>query len=1488
MAELPVHKERRDKLEGAMEAIENLSPEVRAIPEIKKSIDDIRSQIDDLKWKVQEDEYDRLKKPVESALKELSKDILKAKETLAKNATESANRDKIHVIENDLNSLPPDFVTDIRVKSIIDTIRAIFWQLNSDISLFDSKKSEVNTLLAQIRLLKPQFDFLVERKNDFETNKEVAKKYLAGKDIKSINDLCDIFRIGKWKVDDLVVIFAQMMLEWDGLTPTHIFNFYVKFKDVDKKTAQEKDIQKWVEEIKNQDTYDKVKGTKVIGTMPPDMERAIETELLWPNILKMMSVASEKYQKEMNAYLKWEDTGESLNELGFTDHDWFSLNDDAGEELKLTNQQQKLVFLEAYTTLLAAIIKAGNKPAAIPGILDKISDYIPSSSMLWWIGGGALIGSALLAIFYKIFANTPFSRAVDLWWMATKISGRALKEFLIRIESNFEGNMDAKTGPLNADTRNYILGNIQLIHARMNLSEGEIVIFEGDEYGRLTVKEGEKRIRAIKAAVWSAEIVKRRRPGDTEKEPKKKSSRFVISQVDPTNELASKDSQINLRLIQYIQDMSRSPSNGLGMILRPNTRYLEQDLWKFLAWDAIRAAELAVPIAAASLISPLAWFPGLFALPSVRRTFWGAVWRIPETQYSGFYIQEGGERMRTFISNNKAQEMLKRVGELLLKDPAINKLTCSVEDINDGLDFLKQFVDPSNESSSSNPSIYSETEVYEKIRSALLNQRWQSMTRLELRLHIIRSVYLLRNHSGTLPHDQVDTFLRGITEHRFSHNNTHDYVDNLYKKIIAHKENKLPPREMDLLSREIQFLYEWHWIMTTSLSGGNSTDIVFPWLDPHVDRLSEPDIDTLMNSALQWMQQTNDTRTKNTRVTREEFAEYIVRQLGTSRPPIGYTLFDRFDTLWSWDFLRREGLDPLKDQIRSGDVATMAELETVFKRLIGKSDLTALSPQEQEWLRLLSDRFHTFEAEQKWKFHPNDIFDAAIDRKTALTNYVNLLKEPTMRCVTLAEVWSTAYSNASWSWQPVESIIESDFNTHWNTWIAAKINAITTDFDHDNALDDDVLESVRKILPKTDTWVRETLCTHIRDVLLTVASESDESKVSRPQREKALQILESDLLSGLPKDAKKKLPDLITQQKQAIKDQDTAKEKMQFATELLQLKTTITNDPLADNLVETDEKTLVKPLFVTALEKCDPAQRLDLINHFTAELQKIASDQDMNKRVFREEALWLLETQIMPNLGKTSRWQLQAYITMQRTDIVNQELAQFKTEITLDPLEDKLEAKVSEILDKSESHKYNDIQKADIIDHFWKELKKIASDQNPGKRALREEALGLLETKIMPHLTRTPKGDLGDYIKIQRESIEALERTITRRKENALKLSETLATTLPKGSPEEKKQALLKLTEGDTLTPAQKGIIREFFPEGSTDEVTQNMIDGCVHRLIYATQEIRGIDQIVEGHRLLQADQATLTQINIQLNTAHIAQIEAEVNENVNAHIHRK
>jgi hypothetical protein len=88
---------------------------------------------------------------------------------------------------------------------------------------------------------------------------------------------------------------------------------------------------------------------------------------------------------------------------------------------------------------------------------------------------------------------------------------------------------------------------------------------------------------------------------------------------------------------------------------------------------------------------------------------------------------------------------------------------------------------------------------------------------------------------------------------------------------------------------------------------------------------------------------------------------------------------------------------------------------------------------------------------------------------------------------------------------------------------------------------------------------------------------------------------------------------------------------------------------------------------------------------------------------------------------------------------LQREVEQLKNDITDDPLEDEVESRFTDTMKKCGDRS---IQGLELIKHFERELKVVASSQDPQRQMLREEALQLLELHIMPRLTRTPKAEL--------------------------------------------------------------------------------------------------------------------------------------------------
>jgi hypothetical protein len=111
----------------------------------------------------------------------------------------------------------------------------------------------------------------------------------------------------------------------------------------------------------------------------------------------------------------------------------------------------------------------------------------------------------------------------------------------------------------------------------------------------------------------------------------------------------------------------------------------------------------------------------------------------------------------------------------------------------------------------------------------------------------------------------------------------------------------------------------------------------------------------------------------------------------------------------------------------------------------------------------------------------------------------------------------------------------------------------------------------------------------------------------------------------------------------------------------------------------------VEKRFPETLTKCDPSQKQDLLTHFSDALKAIASDTTKSNSD-REEAMGLLEKEIIPHLTRTPRADLVTQIAAQRENIrqqeVSAEIAQLKTDITADPLEDKVEIRFGEVISK--------------------------------------------------------------------------------------------------------------------------------------------------------------------------------------------------------------
>jgi len=235
------------------------------------------------------------------------------------------------------------------------------------------------------------------------------------------------------------------------------------------------------------------------------------------------------------------------------------------------------------------------------------------------------------------------------------------------------------------------------------------------------------------------------------------------------------------------------------------------------------------------------------------------------------------------------------------------------------------------------------------------------------------------------------------------------------------------------------------------------------------------------------------------------------------------------------------------------------------------------------------------------------------------------------------------------------------------------------------------------------------------------------------------------------------------------------------------------------------------------------------------------------------------------------------------------DIVKFKETIARNPLELGVKANFKRAISQL-SGPERDV----LVGEYILSLKNVSQDIR-NTPADRKSALSALENSILTWaIPLAEKRELAKFIQIQREADEAMEQTIQRRRIEAAQLATKINTLFqwinvdPKAPEADKlkaqRDALITLLEDDTISTGQKEVIWEFFPEGSDEAVTQNTITGCVHKMIYVSQDVWGDiwEQITNAHSRLLADTAAIKQINTQLEAAHIANIEATVNDNVN------
>ncbi|MFA6080606.1 MAG: hypothetical protein WC753_03980 [Candidatus Gracilibacteria bacterium] len=1530
MSELPVHKYRRDKLEGAIKGIDKLSPEIKANPEVSEAIKEVRKQINELKGKVQEENYDELKRPTEASLSDLNKSIKKAENEISSKAAEGLNMLKIDSIEKEINSFPVEFKNAPYVKNKIDTIFGTFLELKNTPSLYDAKKKGITDLVHELRGLKhiveaqfnelnsleknfkslspeissdsrikpliadifgeinylrgkvgsdeynkdkindklkayksvePFVNSLSERNRTFEKFQKQAREFVGSKGPKNAEILYDFFSLDKEDVGDaekLAASLAQMMLEGDGLTLTQILKFADTYKDKDEKTVSEETIKKWVKEI-DENTSGKVDGTKIEGSMPVGMQEAIRGQLKGPNTLKMMQVASERYQAELNDYLAGVDNEKPLSELGFTDDDWFlNWKDDAGEgleKLNFTNQEAKLVFLEAYTTLLAGVIKD-------PGQLDA-----KEWSLGWWwlaIIASGLLGSGLFT--YRWFFGP--EKTAKLFERSTKPISSFVKNLWVN------NNLYKSTNDTLSDVyRSYIDGNIKLIYARMALKKGGKVRVGVDEYGPLSYEEGLARISAIKAAV-----------GSSEKEGRL--TKVGLSSVNDQRYAGT------IGLTRYVQNLARAPGGVFGMVLRPNMWRYESSWGRKIPGGIGRFAILASAYSTSG--------SSLLLLPFSYRTVLGSTLRLPNTRLRGYQIESDGKKRMPLTDQNAADKGIEYIAKMLDRSPELARLTCSDAERKSAIELLNKYVqDVPNTNPTGN---YTEKEALDLIGDAL-DGRGPKLNRAELRIFTIQAIYLLKGESGLVQRNVIDNFIDRINKYRLVYTASHDELDKLYERILHHEKDLYGPEELKLLVADIESFYQGENIAVTDMSGRNITrrEEVFLPATTRVTITAEM-AEAIVVDAAAWLKRQTSTTTK------EMFARYINTQLAGRGAPASYSIYNRFCVEWESDALRRGGLYELVEKIDNGDITNEEELTHAIDVLTEDPKYASTPPERKsEFRALLIARLATHINNVTAAIQSNNCFESAKSHTEAQKALTEIISKPAHRAVVISII-PGSYEADYGKPELKESVVQNYVRTRWESWIDTIITDIKTNCDS-NPLSDATWISIQDTIQKCDDGRRIQLLQYFQGKLETLAAQNNVDAVTRENRKKAIKILREQVLPLLGLDVKDNLVAFLDKQESEMKDMDLQRE-------VEQLKNDITDDPLEDE---------VESRFTDTMKKCGDRsiQGLELIKHFERELKVVASSQDPQRQMLREEALQLLELHIMPRLTRTPKAELGIYITTQRNsinpntltpttttinapsiipppppresapeatsaapavpaesgDTPKEDIVKLKSDIERSPIKRGIKARILRVLDDKA---VTDTKKDELVNKYIGSLKAIIRDEANTLGDRRSAIRALQETMVTGRLQTVENTQLTKYCERAEVAIKALESTLERARVNSEALAQKIESLFKDETTlDGRRTALRSLMSDERISPFMKNDIDTMLPEGGV--VTEATITGCVHRILLGQQGI-ALDVgegIAQAHRRLIADHDVLAKINGSLRSAQVAEVTENVTENV-------
>lgn len=180
-----------------------------------------------------------------------------------------------------------------------------------------------------------------------------------------------------------------------------------------------------------------------------------------------------------------------------------------------------------------------------------------------------------------------------------------------------------------------------------------------------------------------------------------------------------------------------------------------------------------------------------------------------------------------------------------------------------------------------------------------------------------------------------------------------------------------------------------------------------------------------------------------------------------------------------------------------------------------------------------------------------------------------------------------------------------------------------------------------------------------------------------------------------------------------------------------------------------------------------------------------------------------------------------------------EDVAKLKADIAINPLARGVKTRFQRAINQG-----NDLEKSALANEYISSLKKVSQDTRNTLDDRRKALSSLEDTTIRKVLPLAEYTELTTYINTQRAAIDAFEITVQRRRVEAGQLAEKLSTILQGKSPEDQKVALMTLLDGEEISTGQKEVIRESFPEDSDTAVTQDAITGCVHKMIYVSQEV--------------------------------------------------